>query len=67
MTKADRKAQAEDEAEKFWEKITSPLENPNASKTFNEFIGVARQATSANTPLESFNLFFTDEIWDQIV
>ncbi|XP_066928278.1 piggyBac transposable element-derived protein 4-like [Clytia hemisphaerica] len=67
MTKTDRKAQAEAEAEKFWEKKTALFENPNNSKTFNEFIGVARETSSAKTPLEFFNLFFTDEIWDQII
>ena len=40
--------------------------SPNDSKQFLEFVGVSREAAKPETPLQFFQLFFIDEIFEQI-
>jgi len=46
-----------------WNELVEPFENPNEKLQFTEFAGVDRlAATSVETPIDAFKLFFTDAI-----
>ena len=47
--------------------MKDPFENLNAELKFDEFTGVNRCAQTAQSAIECFNLFFTNEIWEQVI
>ena len=50
-----------------WNELVEPFENPNEKLQFTEFVGVDRlAATSVETPIDAFRLFFTDAILEQV-
>lgn len=46
----------------IWSEEDSNLQNPNSSTNSNELPGPDRISMQTNTPLECFQLFFTDEV-----
>ena len=50
-----------------WCELFQPFGNPNEENQFCEFTGVNRNASAIKSPIEAFQLFFSDNILDQTI
>lgn len=57
-----KKSQPAQNTPNLWSEVSDGYQNPNTNAPFYEFTGIKRPAASAETPIEFFQLFMTDDI-----